>query len=323
MGRRSTRVSWIVGLATLVALVVLVAGHFADARRFATLVEHARPELLGVAVALQIATYGCAGAIWRVVAASAGYRLRARELARLAVERLTVDQLFPAGGMTGHLVVARALTRLGVPAALATEALLIDILSFYAAFALATLASMIVLLVHHDVTGVVLGLVGTFSVVLASVPLAIAWALRHRSWRPPPWLERRAVVARVADAIRHASPERVWRPLLLAETGLLQLAIFVLDAATLFATMWAAGAPVHPLTAFVGLVMGTIAGTVSPFPGGIGGFEAGCTATLALLGVPVEAALTGTLLLRGLTLWLPLGPGLFLARHELRAGRAA
>jgi hypothetical protein len=37
-----------------------------------------------------------------------------------------------------------------------------------------------------------------------------------------------------------------------------------------------------------------------------------------LLGIPVEAALTSTLLLRGFTLWLPMLPGLWLAKRELQ-----
>ncbi|MCE8002886.1 hypothetical protein [Billgrantia ethanolica] len=39
---------------------------------------------------------------------------------------------------------------------------------------------------------------------------------------------------------------------------------------------------------------------------------------LTLLGVPLEAALTATLLLRGMTLWLPMLPGLWFARRALR-----
>jgi magnesium-transporting ATPase (P-type) len=50
---------------------------------------------------------------------------------------------------------------------------------------------------------------------------------------------------------------------------------------------------------------------------GLGTFEAACVAMLRTLGVPLEAALTATLLLRGFTLWLPVLPGLLLARREL------
>jgi len=52
-------------------------------------------------------------------------------------------------------------------------------------------------------------------------------------------------------------------------------------------------------------------------PLGLGTFEATCVAMLRTLGVLLEAALTATLLLRGFTLWLPMLPGLLLARREL------
>jgi hypothetical protein len=39
---------------------------------------------------------------------------------------------------------------------------------------------------------------------------------------------------------------------------------------------------------------------------------------LALFRVPVEVALTATLLLRGFTYWLPMAPGVWLSRKELR-----
>jgi hypothetical protein len=41
---------------------------------------------------------------------------------------------------------------------------------------------------------------------------------------------------------------------------------------------------------------------------------------LRVLAVPLEAALAATLLLRGLTLWLPMVPGLWLARREVASG---
>jgi glycosyltransferase 2 family protein len=43
---------------------------------------------------------------------------------------------------------------------------------------------------------------------------------------------------------------------------------------------------------------------------------------LSSLGVSVEAALAATLLLRALTFWLPMLPGIWLARRELRRPQA-
>jgi uncharacterized membrane protein YbhN (UPF0104 family) len=50
---------------------------------------------------------------------------------------------------------------------------------------------------------------------------------------------------------------------------------------------------------------------------GLGTFEAGAIAMLTFLGVPLEAAFAATMVLRGLTFWFPMAPGLWFARREL------
>ena len=57
--------------------------------------------------------------------------------------------------------------------------------------------------------------------------------------------------------------------------------------------------------------------TIGPIPVGLGTFEAGSVGILSYLGVSIEAALAGTLLLRGPTFWLPMLPGIWLARREI------
>ena len=66
--------------------------------------------------------------------------------------------------------------------------------------------------------------------------------------------------------------------------------------------------------------MASMAATLGPIPLGLGTFEAACVGMLSLLGVAIEAALAATLLLRGLTFWLPMVPGLWLAKREIAAG---
>jgi hypothetical protein len=52
----------------------------------------------------------------------------------------------------------------------------------------------------------------------------------------------------------------------------------------------------------------------------LGTFEAACVGLLFLLGVAIETALAATLLLRGLTCWVPMMPGGWFARLELAQG---
>lgn len=316
------KLGFVISILLLVGVVVFSVRHVGEARRFATLIEHAEPLWVILAVALQVGTYVCAGTIWGRVAAAAGHPLPTPKLARLSVEKLTVDQFVPTGGLAGNVVVISAMRRMGLEAAIATEALLIDLLSHYAAFSLSAVVAVLVLRLHHGVTPVLVLALSVFALLVAGVPIAIAWILRHRDWRPGPRLSRIRSLTRAMDALDKVEPRRVWNPRLLATAAALQAAIYVLDAATLWAMLKALGMSVHPLTAFVALIMASIAGMVSFLPGGIGTYEAASIATLSLLGTPVEAALTGTFMLRALTLWLPLLPGAVLARRDLR-GRAS
>jgi uncharacterized protein (TIRG00374 family) len=93
--------------------------------------------------------------------------------------------------------------------------------------------------------------------------------------------------------------------------------VFLLDALTLWLAFQALGQPTAAWIALAGFMVGSIAETVDPNPLGLGTFEASATGMLTLLGVPIEPALSATLLLRALTFWLPMVPGMWIARHEL------
>ena len=70
--------------------------------------------------------------------------------------------------------------------------------------------------------------------------------------------------------------------------------------------------------AFCGFAIGAMVAMIAPSPLGLGTYEAGTTGMLALLGVPLEAALSATILLRGFAFWLPMLPGIRIARGELK-----
>lgn len=313
---------WMLGVSLLLiaALLVFVATHRSEAEHFTLLVFHAQPEWLFLALAMQIATYVCAGGVWNAVIRAAGHRVRIGALARFSVEKLSIDQLIPLGGVSGNLVMFQAMRRLGLPRRLAMEALLIDVLTHYLAYALMASAGVLLLWLHHRITPVIVSLVAVFAAFLLVVPAAILWLLAHRQRTLPRCLMRVHPIAKAAEAVRSVSIERIRSPKLMATALAFGSGVFLLDAATLWAVMHITGHPVSPSVAFVALVMASMAGTVSFLPGGIGGFEAGCVLTLHLFGAPIEAALTGTLLLRGMSLWIPLVPGLLMVRRDL-AGR--
>lgn len=321
-GRLRRVLSWLPGVLLLAGLVA-VATHFSEGRKFALLLEQARPAWVLAAALLQAGTYVCAAGVWQRVLHKGRARCTVRSLLPIAVARLFVDQVIPTAGFGGRLLVMRALRRRGVHVRLAVAAILVDLLTLYAAFAVCVLASLAIVAALRDLNRLVLSLAALFPIFALSIPAAVLWYSSGKEREPPRWIRW---IPRAGDLLREVSraPRRLVRnQKLLLEAGVLQLLIFVLDALTLDAMLRAVGYPAHPAEAFASFVFAQVAATVLLVPGGLGTFEASSVAMLALFRVPVEVALTATLLLRGFTYWLPMAPGLWLSRRELKGGGRA
>ena len=311
------RMTLVLSVIVLISLIVFVYLHVGDARRFIDVLERTEPQWLILVVVLQVNTYVCIGLIWNRILRSAGHRIHLRELTRLSVEKLSIDQLIPAVGISGNIAVYQAMKRLGVPQVLAMEAILINLLGRYIAFANAAIVAVGLLWAWHDITPVLMGLVVLFAVVLIIVPMVILWMLAHQSRPLPRWMKKLKPLVATKELVDAVSPQRVYSWPLLSFATVFNLIVFLLDSGTLWAVLHSVGLQSGYLLAYVALVMASVAATLSLLPGGIGGFEAGCVAMLTMMGVPVETALTGTILLRGITLWLPLIPGLLFARKDV------
>ncbi len=316
--------SWLPGVLLLAGLFAVVS-HLGEGRKFALQLEAARPAWILVAALLQAATYVAAAAVWQRVLRRGRGRCTVRSLVPVAVARLFVDQVLPTAGFGGRLLVVKALQKRKVHTRLAVAAILVDLLTLYAAFAVCVIASLAIVAWLRDLNRLVLLLAGLFPIFALSIPAAVLWLSRgrKRDREPPRWVR---FVPRAGDLLKQvaSAPRRLVRNrAILLEDVALQLLIFVLDAATLWATLRAVGFHAHPAAAFASFVFAQVAATVLLVPGGLGTFEASAVAMLALFRVPVEAGLTATLLLRGFTYWLPMAPGFWLSRREIRNGAKA
>ncbi len=309
---------WLFAFAVLAALVSVIV-RVGDIEEFRAVLERARPAWLLVALGLQLGTYPCAAAVFHRALAALGDAVSFRSLLALGVARLFIDQAMPAGGIGGALLAIAGLRRRGVSEAHALAALLVAIVSFYAAYVGVTLAALVLLGLRHAISPVFAVLAAILFAVAVAVPAAVVWG-RRRLRRPlPEFIENRPSLALLRRALSQAPAGLAGRPSVIAGATVAQIAIFLLDAATLWAMLHAVGQPQEFSIAFVAFVTGSLAGTLSPLPLGIGAFESACIAMLRVLGVGLEPALMATLLLRGFTLWLPMPPGLWLMRRETGA----
>lgn len=315
--RWKTALSWLSGLLILGGVVV-VALHFTELEKLAELARKAEPAWLLLAVALQMGTYFAAAGAWWIVLKRSKQPRNYLDMVPLGLAKLFTDQALPTGGVGGTLLVVSALHRRGVPKGIAMAALLIGMVSFYAAYLVAVALAFVVLSLHGALNGMLVAGTGIFVVIALAIPLGVLLVRRWvRVW-PFSLLVRLLPALNVLVEAMEEAPAKTMRdPVALGVTGLFQFSVFVLDAATLWTVLHAVGSPAGVTVAFASFMAASVAATVGPVPLGLGTFEAVSTATLHLQGQPVEAALAATLLLRGFTFWLPMAPGLILARREL------
>jgi uncharacterized membrane protein YbhN (UPF0104 family) len=308
-------ISWLFGLAILAA-VALFAAHLSEEQEFARLVAHAQPAWLLLGLLLQMGTYIADARIWQRIIVRAGISRPLWSYMGLGLAKLFMDQVIPSGGMSGTLLVVRTLDRRVIPRGTSMAAVVVDLVSYYAAYVAALAVALGVVWVHGDLTLFIILPAAIFAPVAAGIPTVLVLVSRGR--RLPHWIGRLPIIGSGLLALAEATPGVAHDNPLIARCMAFQISIFLLDAGTLWIMLRALGLSVHPAQVFASFMLSTLARTLGPVPGGLGIFEAASVATLKLMGVPIAAGLAATLLFRGFSYWLPMAPGVLLARRETR-----
>jgi uncharacterized protein (TIRG00374 family) len=316
--------SWLFGILVL-ATVVLVTAKFSELQRFAEIARNAQPAWLLAAVVLQALTYVCAAGVWQGTLWRADIRPPFWSIIPLGLAKLFTDQALPTGGVSGTLLAVTGLERRGVSKEIGMAAMLISLVSYYVAYLISVIAALVILYSRHSLDRVMIAGATVFVVIALSIPAAALGArrwFRHQARARPAatlnkWLNRVPGLSTLKSAISKAPSDRLRDPISFGIAIVLQIFVFILDAGTLWVILQAIGAKATPDIALAAFVMAELAATIGPMPLGLGSFEAVCVTVLHMQGLSVEAALTATLLFRGFTFWLPMAPGLLLARREL------
>jgi len=309
--------SWIFGFAVLAA-VIIAALHFSEERELVRITENAQPWWLAIAILLQVGTYLAQGETWRVVTRAAKFSVPLSAAFKLSLAKLFIDQALPSAGISGTVVVARALEQRGVSRAVVIAAVVVDSVSYYAAYVL-TLALALVITVVGGHAGPFIVAAALFFVMFSVVLTAAALVLSGRSSVGPNWLKRVPLLKHALALLSQADPKLARSLPLIFKSGLFQLAIVLLDAATVWVLIRSLGEVASPTGVFASFMISTLLRTIGIVPGGLGTFEAASVVTLKLAGVPVAVALAATLLFRGLSFWLPMVPGLVFSRGARKA----
>jgi Mg2+-importing ATPase len=310
-------VPWVLGVAALAAVIV-VSLHVSEGREFLRLLERARPAWLALAVVLQGATYLAQAEVFAVVPRQSGKRLARLWLYQLSLTKLFLDQALPPAGISSAVVVAQALERRGVSRGAVAAGAVISIASYHVAYVVALLVALALTARRLHAHLVVLVLSAIF-VGLATAVTVIVLKLSGRSAKRAGWLGRLPMIHRVVEFLEDAERRLARSPRLIGEATAWQIAIFLLDAATIWTLIRALGETAPGTMVFASFMISTLVRTLGIVPGGLGTYEAASVVTLRMIGVSVPVALSATLIFRGLSFWLPMVPGLLSSRRVTRS----
>jgi len=312
--------SWLLAL-LLIAGVVVAVLHWGDVKNFAALVAHSKPLWLIAAAIAQLLTYVALAGQWALVLKAGKCRAPFGKLLGLTVAKHFADQMVPTAGVSGNVVVVDRLQGIGASRSVALATLIMTIIAYYSSYGVVSLVALVLLWIHGKTSWVVLGLIAASLALSAAVPALALWLQRKGANAIPRWLRQIRTVCELFEMIKEAPTRLVRNSRLIGEMTLLNGAVFALDGLTMQLCLFALGLYVPFSAAFSAFIIASIVVTLGPIPMGLGSFEAVSIGMLRAMGVPFEAALSATLLFRGYTLWVPLIPGMFAARRQLKRRR--
>lgn len=312
IGRRA---SWLFG-AALLATVIAAAKHYSEGEDFVRLAEQAKPWWLAVAFLLQAGTYLAQGEVWRHVGAAAGAPLQRRTAFALSLAKLFADQALPSAGISGSVVVARALEARGLRGGAVNAAVLVNLATYHIGYIVALAAALAILEWDgHATLLIVLG--ALLFVTFAAALIAGVLVFPGRTGGIGKRMQKLAPIRTALAFVEGADPRLVRSPQLLTSATALQVVIILLDAATMWALLQSLGVVAPATGVFASFMIASLVRTIGIVPGGLGTFEAASVLTLAMTGTSIPAALAATLLFRGLTFWLPMAPGVWFSRRAI------
>jgi uncharacterized protein (TIRG00374 family) len=312
--------SWLIAL-LLVGALVVAALHWGDVKKFAALIGKAEPWWLAAALGLQCLTYVSLASEWTLVLRAGGCPTPIWRLLPVTISKLFADQVVPTAGMSGNVLVVDRLVAAGAQREVAVAAVILAIVAYYASYIVSAAAALILLWLHSELSMLVVAIVGIFLCVATAIPAGALWLQKNGRDGMPRLFHRSATVREFFDLVGKAPAGLVRNRRLIAELSLLNGAVFVLDAITFQFCLYSLGVSGSFGAVFAAFMVASMVMTLGPIPLGLGSFEATSIAMLRVGGVPFEAALSGTLLLRGFTLWLPLLLGMVVARRTLKKTR--
>ena len=163
----------------------------------------------------------------------------------------------------------KALEKRGVPRPVVMAGVAVDTASCYATYVLGLGAALLITLVHHQASGLVLFASIPFAAGGIGVTVAVLLLSGRRTGAVAESVARVGPVRKMLQFFADADRRLVRRPAILLEASACQLAILLIDAATIWVLIAALGATATPTGVFASFMISTLFRIVGFVPGGL------------------------------------------------------
>jgi uncharacterized protein (TIRG00374 family) len=307
---------WVVALG-LLAILLYYTFSVSDVGDFLNIIQSANPIWVVAMAITEISTYFCTAGMYQVMLKGLGLKVPFRKLLPLSMEKLAVDQFIPTAGVGGSTIVVHGLKRVGASRQAAIGMVVTGLAAWYIAGDLAGIFGLIMVKDMPVAFSGGLTIFGLYFLVSVFIIYVTLHGVRTRAFEKIKRLLPGKSLDTFFAEMAQTHDLGLVTKLGLSKVVVFQLGIILLDAGTLAFACLALGTPVPYIYALAGYALANMAATITVLPGGIGVFEGGSVAVLSFLGMTPAAALAAVVLYRGLSVWLPLIPGVLMARREI------
>jgi uncharacterized protein (TIRG00374 family) len=319
----------------VVAVIILGAAKRRELSELGREIQRLNLTTVSLALACQLGKFVAVALTFHLLLRVLNYRIPIPYLFASGLAMVFFNQAVPSMGTSGNAYMYTALQRRGVSSGSAVIVTILNMLTYYIAFFLLAVSTMIYLALAHALEGEhVVGMVVFFAMMIT----LFVW-IRFRTQRRERFERTIADINRIVGRLTRGSVDGAipdhfvddffdGRSLIIGAKKrfilpvVTNFAMFLADAGTLYVVFHSLGHPVLYRYVVASYVVGLILYAFAIIPGALGVYEAALTAMLSAFRVPTTAALAGVILFRGFSFWLPIPIGFAIysiAAHRRRA----
>ena len=327
LGARKRSLKRLFWLSLALVVLALFAGQLHKLKGMLLRVQDGDPKWLGFAVGVEALSFvGYIALSWGVFRRDAP-RLNLPACIEMTFGGVVATRLFSAGGAGGIAFTTWALRAAGMAARTTAQSISVFLAIMYAPYTAACILGGLGGGAPAAVTWSGVG-IGVTAFACAALITLIPGDIERRARRVAAGKGRMAKLAAKLASVPAVAGEATRTAISLAKRrpSLVGWAVlwWAADVAVLDACFRAFDSPVPLGVLILGYFLGHI-GNLLPMPGGIGGVEGGMVGVFVACGVPLAAAIVGTIAYQVISTWLPVVPGLgayFSLRRRVNRWRA-